>query len=72
MVIDVATTSCKIYVDGVLQQTKTTTNIGGANTVSNTGDLFFGTLSNFASFMNAQIDDIRFWSKAMTAAEVFD
>ncbi|TDE30622.1 T9SS type A sorting domain-containing protein [Flavobacterium ranwuense] len=70
MVIDVATTSCKIYVDGALQQTKTTTNIGGANTVSNTGNLFVGTLSNFASYMNAQIDDIRFWSKAMTATEV--
>ncbi|WP_294959681.1 LamG-like jellyroll fold domain-containing protein [uncultured Flavobacterium sp.] len=70
MVVDVASTSCKIYVDGVLQQTKTSANIGGTNTVSNTGDLFFGTLSNFASYMNAQIDDIRFWSKAMTAAEV--
>ncbi|RED23669.1 putative secreted protein (Por secretion system target) [Flavobacterium cutihirudinis] len=70
MVVDVATTSCKIYVDGVLQQTKTSTNIGGSNTVSNTGDLLFGTLSNFSSYMNAQIDDIRFWSKAMTAAEV--
>ncbi|MBJ2125184.1 LamG-like jellyroll fold domain-containing protein [Flavobacterium sp. IB48] len=70
MVVDVATTSCKIYVDGVLQQTKTSSNIGGTNTVSNTGDLFFGTISNFSSYMNAQIDDIRFWSKAMTAAEV--
>lgn len=70
MVIDVATTSCKIYVDGVLQQTKTTANIGGANTVTNTGDLLFGTVSNFASYMNAQLDDIRFWNKAMTAAEV--
>ncbi len=70
MVVDVASTSCKIYVDGVLQQTKTTSNIGGANTVSNTGDLLFGTLSNYASFMNAQLDDIRFWNKAMTATEV--
>ncbi|QKJ63384.1 LamG-like jellyroll fold domain-containing protein [Flavobacterium sp. M31R6] len=70
MVIDVATTSCKIYVDGALQQTKTTTNIGGSNTVSNTGDLFFGTLNNLASFMNGQLDDIRFWNKAMTATEV--
>ena len=70
MVIDVASTSCKIYVDGALQQTKTTSNIGGINTVSNTGNLLFGTLSNFASFMNVQIDDIRFWSKAMTATEV--
>lgn len=70
MVVDVASTSCKIYVDGVLQQTKTSPNIGGTNTVSNTGDLFFGTLSNFSSYMNAQIDDIRFWRKAMTAAEV--
>jgi hypothetical protein len=70
MVIDVTSTSCKIYVDGALQQTKTTSNIGGINTVSNTGNLLFGTLSNFASFMNVQIDDIRFWSKAMTATEV--
>jgi hypothetical protein len=70
MVIDVATTSCKIYVDGVLQQTKTTSNIGGSNTVSNTGNLYFGTLNNFASFMNAQMDDIRFWNKALTATEV--
>ncbi|MFV8464806.1 LamG-like jellyroll fold domain-containing protein [Flavobacterium sp. LB1P62] len=70
MVIDVGTTSCKIYVDGALQQTKTTSNIGGINTVSNTGNLLFGTLSNFTSFMNIQIDDIRFWRKAMTAAEV--
>ena len=70
MVIDVTSTSCKIYVDGALQQTKTTSNIGGINTVSNTGNLLFGTLSNFASFMNIQIDDIRFWSKAMTATEV--
>jgi hypothetical protein len=72
MVVDVATTSCKIYVDGVLQQTKTTSNIGGANTVINSGDLFFGTLNNFASFMNGQMDDIRFWSKAMTATEVLN
>lgn len=70
MVIDVATTSCKIYVDGVLQQTKTTANIGGTNTVTNTGNLLFGTVSNFASYMNAQLDDIRFWNKAMTATEV--
>lgn len=70
MVIDAAATNCKIYVDGALQQTKTTSNIGGANTVSNTGDVLFGTLSNFASFMNAQLDNIRFWNKAMTAAEV--
>jgi CshA-type fibril repeat protein len=70
MVIDPVTTTCKIYVDGALQQTKTTTNIGGTNTVSNASDLYFGTLNNFASFMNAQMDDIRFWSKAMTAAEV--
>ncbi|WP_348811461.1 LamG-like jellyroll fold domain-containing protein [Flavobacterium maritimum] len=70
MVVDVATTSCKIYVDGTLQQTKTTTNIGGINTVSNTGNLLFGTLSNFASYMNAQIDDIRFWNKALTSAEI--
>ncbi|KQB39435.1 Sialidase [Flavobacterium aquidurense] len=70
MVVDVATTSCKIYVDGVLQQTKTTANIGGTNTVSNTGDLLFGTLSNFTSYMNAELDDIRFWNKAMTAAEI--
>lgn len=70
MVIDVATTSCKIYVDGILQQTKTTANIGGANTVTNTGDLLFGTVSNFASYMNAQLDDIRFWDKAMTTTEV--
>ncbi|OMQ11860.1 hypothetical protein BXU01_10105 [[Flexibacter] sp. ATCC 35103] len=70
MVVDAASTSCKIYVDGILQQTKTTTNIGGTNTVANTGDLLFGTLSNFASYMNAQLDDIRFWNKAMTAAEI--
>ncbi|SEA92191.1 Por secretion system C-terminal sorting domain-containing protein [Flavobacterium gillisiae] len=70
MVIDVASTSCKIYVDGVLQQTKTSSNIGGLNTVSNSGNLFFGTVSNLTSFMNAQIDDIRFWSKAMTDTEV--
>ncbi|MCV9934061.1 exo-alpha-sialidase [Flavobacterium sp. LS1R47] len=70
MVIDVATTSCKIYVDGVLQQTKITANIGGTSTVTNTGDLLFGTVSNFASYMNAQLDDIRFWNKAMTATEV--
>jgi CshA-type fibril repeat protein len=70
MVIDVASTSCKIYVDGVLQQNKITPNINATSTVSNTGNLFFGTLNNFASFMNAQMDDIRFWNKAMTAAEV--
>ncbi|WP_158729855.1 LamG-like jellyroll fold domain-containing protein [Flavobacterium sp. I-STPA6A] len=70
MVIDVATTSCKIYVDGTLQQTKTTANIGGTNTVSNTGNLFFGTLNSLSSFMNGQLDDIRFWNKAMTATEV--
>jgi hypothetical protein len=70
MVIDVATASCKIYVDGALQQTKTTANIGGTNTVSNTGDLFFGTLSNLSYFMDGQLDDIRFWNKAMTATEV--
>ena len=70
MVIDVASTSCKIYVDGVLQQTKTSSNISATSTVSNTGDLLFGTLSNFASYMNAQLDDIRFWNKAMTAAEI--
>ena len=70
MVINVASTSCKIYVDGVLQQTKTSSNIGGLNTISNSGNLFFGTVSNLTSFMNAQIDDIRFWSKAMTDAEV--
>jgi hypothetical protein len=70
MVVDVASTSCKIYVDGVLQQTKTTTNIGGTNTISNTGDVLFGTLSNFASYMNVQLDDIRFWNKAMTTSEI--
>lgn len=69
MVVDAATTSCKIYVDGVLQQTKTSANIG-TSTTSNTEKLLFGTLSNYASFMNAQLDDIRFWNKAMTATEV--
>ena len=72
MVIDVATTSCKIYVDGALQQTKTTTNINTTSTVSNTGNLLFGTLSTLASFMNGQMDDIRFWGKAMTATEVLN
>jgi CshA-type fibril repeat protein len=72
MVIDVATTSCKIYVDGALQQTKTTTNISATSTVSNAGDLYFGTINNLTSFMNAQMDDIRFWSKAMTAAEILN
>lgn len=70
MIVDVASTSCKIYVDGVLQQTKTTANIGGTNTVSNTGNLFFGTLNTLSAFMNGQLDDIRFWNKAMTATEV--
>lgn len=70
MVIDVPTTTCKIYVDGILEQTITTANISASSTVSNEGDLLFGTLSNFASFMNVSLDDIRFWNKAMTAAEV--
>ncbi|MGL5112323.1 MAG: LamG-like jellyroll fold domain-containing protein [Flavobacterium sp.] len=70
MVVDVATTSCKIYVDGFLQQTKTTSNIGGTNTVINTGNLFFGTTNTFSSFLNGQIDDIRFWGKAMNVTDV--
>ncbi len=70
MVVDPSTSNTKIYVDGVLQQTKNSTNLDMTSTVNNSADLFFGTLNTFSSFMNVQLDDIRFWRMAMTDAEV--
>lgn len=70
MVIDVTNTNCAIYVDGTLEQSNSSVFIGGTNTVNNSGNLFFGTISNLSSFLNGQLDDIRFWNKSMTNTEI--
>lgn len=69
MVINTSDNTCKVYINGVLQLTSTNAAIG-AESFANNIDLYIGHNVSQARYFNGQMDDIRFWSKAMTQAEV--
>ncbi|MFN5418726.1 MAG: LamG-like jellyroll fold domain-containing protein, partial [Sphingomonadales bacterium] len=58
--------TCKIYANGILQATISTTNL--RNTA---GNFYFGrSRSGSSQFLNGSLDDILIWSRALSAAEV--
>ncbi len=69
MVVNVSNHTCQIYVDGILEKTKTNNAIGNES-FANTAQLLIGTNFNKTKFLNGQVDDIHFWSKALSEAEV--
>lgn len=69
MVVNVADNTCRIYVDGGLQQTSTNSVISSGS-FANAVNLIIGANNGLTSFLRGQMDDIRVWSKALSAAEV--
>jgi hypothetical protein len=58
-----------IYVDGIYEETKNISAITG--TISNTSSLLIaGHLFSPSFFFTGQMDEVRFWNKALTPAEV--
>ena len=59
------------YQDGQLARSSQTDNINmNAYAVSNALDVYVGNSQNTSVFLNAKIDNLRFWKKGLTAAEV--
>ncbi len=69
MVVNTTDNTCKIYVDGGLQQTSTNAIIGSGSFAS-TVNLIIGANNDLSLFLAGQMDNIRVWSKALSAAEV--
>ncbi len=68
-VLDKTAKTSTTYVDGVLDETFSHVLIGIYGS-ANSENLHFGTDLNNGSYYNGDIDEIRFWSSALTAGEV--
>ncbi len=69
LVINATTNTSNTYVDGVLDKTLNN-GIIGALSCANSENLHFGTDLNNGTYFSGALDEIRFWSKALTAGEV--
>lgn len=69
MVVNSSNNSSKIYVDGILNQTKTTSAIG-TESFANAIDLFIGFDPDNSVYFPGNMDDIRYWSYPMTNTDV--
>jgi predicted alpha-1,6-mannanase (GH76 family) len=61
-----ATGAIKVYVDGVLQGSGT----GTLNTLNASSRLLFGAIASGNGYFNGSLDDVRFFTHALTAGEV--
>lgn len=68
-VVDRVTSSSSIYVDGILQATKTLSSISTAD-FSNGVDFILGKGKSSDTFYHGALDNVRVWSKAMTTSEL--
>ena len=69
-VTDRTASESKIYIDGVLEDTRSLASIATAS-FANANNLVIGKEStNNDEFFNGDVDELRVWSKAMTAAEL--
>lgn len=70
LVIDTATNELRSYVDGVLKNTVDTSS-PALGKILNSDPLHFGRMSNSAAnFYDAELDDVRFWSRARTVGQI--
>lgn len=68
--VNESASSHKLYVDGVLVETSTTTWV---DTSSNTENVYIGRYKNYIyedSYLNGLVDDVRIYQRALNAAEV--
>lgn len=69
MVVDATAGTAKIYVDGALEQTSTSTAIGTAG-FANAFDLHVGASSTLTAYWNGSVDELRLWSVPLSATAV--
>ncbi len=69
LVFDAQAKTSRIYVDGILEKSQNSTAIGSQE-FSNNVPLLFGTAIDLSVFWNGWLDEIRIWSKALTAGEI--
>ncbi|WP_083852717.1 LamG-like jellyroll fold domain-containing protein [Pedobacter arcticus] len=72
MVIDRTTGTCSVYIDGVLEKSKTDTRTVTGD-FANTQDLLIGVWNNsgtLAKYSIGKLDNIRLWSTAFTASQL--
>lgn len=69
LIFDAQAKTSRIYVDGVLEKSQNSSAIGSQE-FSNDVPLLFGTAIDLSVFWNGWLDEIRIWSKALTAGEV--
>jgi len=73
MVVNTADNSNTLYIDGIVQPDCTSVNaqIGSTN-FANAVDLYFGFDTFNNSYLHGCLDEIRFWSNALTSEDILD
>ena len=71
MVVNTVDHTNKLYIDGIIQNNCTATHSAiGTTSFANAIDLYFGFDTNLNNYFPGDIDEIRFWSTALTPEEL--